>query len=323
MKKHIILCLIIFLLCACSFQRDYYKELSNYYLSLTSSTQINENHVSVENQVYDFQRRKMTIHDNYQLTAQYSLAVYDYKEKAILYSAKDSNNNDQVYLYDNKTKKTTQLTENFWGVNYIIPRTNDYIVVGVKLNTHILSLWSIDKKTHNIKQIKISDSTHDDMSIWQVAYIPQTNDLIIQAASNSEEYKILNEWNMQDEHGSQDINVPYYHYLYHDEKIKYLFTENMPQSQGLICNGKKVLVSVDSKDNGNSLIQYDLNTKKKETLENVTGLSRVFYLDDDGQYLYAFLDGIVRKDIHTGKEEWLDYEFKDIGYYNNFILLRR
>lgn len=71
MKKHIILCLIIFLLCACSFQRDYYKELSNYYLSLTSSTQINENHVSVENQVYDFQRRKMTIHDNYQLTAQY------------------------------------------------------------------------------------------------------------------------------------------------------------------------------------------------------------------------------------------------------------
>ena len=49
----------------------------------------------------------------------------------------------------------------------------------------------------------------------------------------------------------------------------------------------------------------------------------MFYLDNKGQYLYAFMNGVVRKDIHTGKEEKLDYDFKDVGYYNNFILLKK
>lgn len=323
MKKAIILCLSFFLLCACTIQSDYEKELSKYYLSLTSSSQIDENTVGVENQIFDFENKKQTTHEKYQLTAQYSLAVYDDKEHAILYSAKDQNNDDQVYFYDVKTKKTTQLTDFLWGINYIIPRDEDYIVVGAKQKTHILALWSIHKKTHTIKQIEIPHDKYNDMYAWQVAYIPQTNDLVIQATSDSLEYELMDKWNSQDEHEGEDLNIPFLHYIYRDNKMEYLFTIEMPKGNGLVSNGKQILVAIQSQDHGNQLISYDLETKKQTKLEKVTGLGRVFYLDNKGEYLYAFLNGIVRKNIYTGKEEWLDYNFKDAYYYNNFILLKK
>ena len=92
------------------------SELSDYYLSLTSSSRINENEISVENHIYDFETNKMNT-ENYKmnLTAKYSLAVHDDKGKAVLYSAKDVNGNDEVYRYDLKTKKSEQLTDNLWG----------------------------------------------------------------------------------------------------------------------------------------------------------------------------------------------------------------
>lgn len=311
------------MLCACSTQKDYEKELSNYYLSMTSSRQFDDK-ISVENQVYDFKNKKLTTNNKYELSAQYSLAVYDDKEHTVLYSAKDSNNNDQVYIYDDDTKKTVQLTDFLWGINYIIPRSEDYIVVGAKRKTHILSLWSIDRKTHDVKQIEIPNDKFDDMYAWQVAYIPQTNDLIIQATSDSLEYELMDKWNnSQSGNEDKDLNIPFYHYIYHNNKMEYLFTQEMPQSDGLISNGKQILVSINSKEHGNQLISYDIQSKEKKELEKVTGLGRVFYLDNKGQYLYAFMNGVVRKDIHTGKEEKLDYDFKDVGYYNNFILLKK
>ena len=230
------------MLCACSTQKDYEKELSNYYLSMTSSRQFDDK-ISVENQVYDFKNKKLTTNNKYELSAQYSLAVYDDKEHTVLYSAKDSNNNDQVYIYDDDTKKTVQLTDFLWGINYIIPRSEDYIVVGAKRKTHILSLWSIDRKTHDVKQIEIPNDKFDDMYAWQVAYIPQTNDLIIQATSDSLEYELMDKWNnSQSGNEDKDLNIPFYHYIYHNNKMEYLFTQEMPQSDGLISNGKQILV---------------------------------------------------------------------------------
>ena len=325
MKKITILCIFsLLLLCACDLKKDYERELSNYYLSLTSSNGINDDTVSVENQTYDFESKKMTDHKfDFKLTTQYSLAVYDARDHAVLYSAKDSNNDDQVYLYNINTKETSQLTNHLWGINYIIPRDDDYIVVGAKKKTHILALWSIDKKTHSVKQIEIPDEKYNDMYAWQVAYIPQTNDLVIQATSDSLEYELMDKFNSEDEHKNEDLAIPYSHYIYHDDKMEYLFTQEMPQSEGLVSNGEQVLVAIQSKNQGKQLISYDIKTKEKKILENVSGLGRVFYFDNKGQYLYAFNNGVVRKDVKTGKEEKTDYKFKELGYYNNFILLKK
>lgn len=326
MKKYLFLgfSLMLVLLSGCKSQGGK-DELSNYYLSLTSSEQVKEDEVSVVNQVYDFETDSTKTSEPYTLTSQYSLAVYDQKDNAILYTVKDSGGkNDQVFKYDIKSKKTEQLTDFLWGINYIIPRENDYIVVGVPFESKILSLYSIDRKTKKAEHIAIPDEKHDDMSVWQVAYIPQTGDVVIQTYSDSEQYKLTDKWNSSSEdHQGKDLIIPFYHYIYRDHKVKYLFEEDMPQSFGLVSNGKQILIAINSQENGDSLLKYDLEQSKLEKVEKVNGLGRVFYLDNASQYLYAFNNGIVRKDINTGKEEWLDSTFKDSGYYNNFILLRK
>ena len=106
------------------------SELSDYYLSMTNSSRINENEISVENHTYDFEKDKMnSAKYKIDLATQFNFAVVDDKGKAVLYSAKDEKGNDEVYRYDLETKKTEQLTDNLWGINSIIPRENDYIVI--------------------------------------------------------------------------------------------------------------------------------------------------------------------------------------------------
>ena len=75
-----------------------------------------------------------------------------------------------MYRYDLETKKTEQLTDNLWGINSIIPRENDYIVVGVPQtpdDSKEFMLWSVDRDTNKIKQIEIPHDKHKDMSVWQ------------------------------------------------------------------------------------------------------------------------------------------------------------
>lgn len=323
-RKSLIYVVLLFVLCGCQ-SNTKNNELSDYYLSMTSSSQVSDTEILVENQIYDFEEDVSISHDKFTLTAQYSLAVYDKKDNAILYSAKDaSGEDDQVFLYDIETKQTKQLTNNLWGINYIIPRDNDYLVVGVPFKSHILCLWTIDRNTKKVSQVEIPNNDHDDMSVWQIAYIPQTNDVVIQAYSDSEQYEISHKWNSIEEHEeSEELSVPYYHYIYKDGEAKYLFTKIMPQSDGLVSNGKDVLIAVNSKVNGDYLMKYNLDNNKLETLKNISGLGRVFYLDTAGEYVYAFKNGVGRKNINTGEEEWLDTHFKDLGSYSNYIFLKK
>ena len=170
------------------------SELSDYYLSMTNSSRINENEISVENHTYDFEKDKMdTEKYKMSLTAKYSLAVYDNKGKAVLYSAKDTNGNDEVY---------------------------------------------------------------------------------------------------------------------------------MPQSMGIIANKNDILFAVQSEIDGNDVFRYNIKDNKVDKVKELETLEKVFYLDEESKNVYRFNGKIGKINLETGKEEWLDSNFKE-SYFNNYMLLKK
>lgn len=296
MKKIICFLSFVILLFGCQ-QRESIPELNDYYLSITKSSE-DEYGVYFQNVSFDFETLKTVESESVERNSQYPLIVYDQKYNRYIYSAKDENtNDDQVYVYDLNTKKETHIDMEIWGVNYIIVRDNDYIVVAVKNNTQLLSLFSIDKETLSCKEISFPNDIHDDMSIWQVAYIPQNDGLILQAYSISEEWKIRDQWNTEVHDANVDLLVPFYHYLYTDSQFEYLFSLEMPQSLGVLSNGKDILVAQNSvNDEDDKVIRYNIENKEMTTEEHAKTLNLGFYLDDEGRYVYAIGDNLHKYD---------------------------
>lgn len=301
-------------------------ELENYRLVTSNASKLNENQIVVENNTYDFGKDKMNS-AKYKIdsTAQLNFAVVDDKGKAVLYSAKDEKGNDEVYRYDLETKKVEQLTENFWGISSIIPRENDYIVVGVPQtpnDSKVFMLWSIDRNTKEVKHIELSNDKHKDLSVWQAAYIPETDGLILQTYSESEEYALRDKWNNKENHSEgTELETPFYYYQYENGKVKYLFEKNMPQSTGLVANKNDVLFGVQSDVNGDCVYRYNLKEEKEEKVKGLERLDKTFYLDKESNYLYKFNGKIGKVDLKTGKEEWLDNQFKEY-YFTDYRLVK-
>ena len=329
MKKIIVLCMALVVLCACTLQKDYEKDLSRYNFSGFSYSYVNGNQFFAENYIYDFSKGKMTTNNKYSIKVERpecTVGAYDSYENMILYASQDKDHHDQVYIYDIESQNSTQLTTQVWGITTIIPRENDYIVVGVKDGIEELSLWSIDKKTHEEKQIKVTDPRHEreDMYVWRIAYVPQTDGIIIQAVSDSEEHELIEKSDeSEEEEENIDVNIPCVHYYYHDEQLDYLFTEEMPKSMAIVSNGKKVLVEALSDTNGISDIQYDIESQEKEEMKTFCELTKALYLDDNGEYLYKFESQLVRIKIANGETETLDYDLKYLKNYDNIMLVKK
>lgn len=302
------------------------SELTDYRLVTSNAGRLNENQIVVENNTYDFEKDKMnSAKYKIDLATQFNFAVVDDKGKAVLYSAKDEKGNDEVYRYDLETKKTEQLTDNLWGINSIIPRENDYIVTGVPQtpdNSKEFMLWSVDRGTNKIKQIEIPHDKHKDMSVWQVVYVPETDGLVLQTYSESEEYTLRDKWNSMENHSEgEELEIPFYYYQYENGKVKYLFEQKMPQSNGLVANKNDILFGVQSDVNGDSVYRYNLKEDKTEKVKGLERLDKVFYLDEASEYLYKFNGKIGKVDLKTGEEEWLDSQFKEY-YFTNYRLVK-
>lgn len=302
------------------------SELTDYRLVTSNAGRLNENQIVVENNTYDFEKDKMnSAKYKIDLATQFNFAVVDDKGKAVLYSAKDEKGNDEVYRYDLETKKTEQLTDNLWGINSIIPRENDYIVTGVPQtpdNSKEFMLWSVERGTNKIKQIEIPHDKHKDMSVWQVAYVSETDGLVLQTYSESEEYTLRDKWNSMENHSEgEELEIPFYYYQYENGKVKYLFEQKMPQSNGLVANKNNILFGVQSDVNGDSVYRYNLKEDKTEKVKGLERLDKVFYLDEASEYLYKFNGKIGKVDLKTGEEEWLDNQFKEY-YFTNYRLVK-
>lgn len=322
MKKMKYLMLVVLLLCGC--QKPVNNELADYYISLTKSSSDGEN-VYFQNVAFDFANNETTQSEVMIRNSQYPLIVYDQKYDRYIYSAKYEGD-DHIYIYDADTQEEKHLDLGIWGVNYILIRNNDYIVVGVKNETRIFTLYSIDKETFEYKELALPKDIHDDISAWQVVYIPQNNGLIIQAYGENEDSLIMDEWNSMDwTERPSDLVVPYYHYLYTDEKgFEYLFQFDMPQSIGLLSNGKDVLVAANfGHYDKKCVIRYNIESKELTTEDKLKRLNAGIYLDNEGRYIYAIGKKMYKYDTYTGEEHQLDYNFPSKGYNSNYALVRK
>ena len=299
---------------------------NGYVMSFTASY-ANGNELLIENLSYDFSTREMSKQTKFEVelpdAIQRTYSVYDEKGKAVIYVTMDEEGNEQVYLYDINTKKQILLVDSLTDIHHIIPRKNDYIINAVNTKTQEPILLAVDKQTYDLHRIEIPDDKYDDMYAWQIFYIPQTDELVIQATSNLLGLEIQNEWNSVSQHKTEEIYIPYSHYLYHDDEIQYLFTEEMPPNTGLVSNGKQVLVRVKSKANGDQLICYDINSGEKKVSDNMHNLDNILYVDDYCNYMYAFDNGIIKEDIFTEEEEKIGYEFKELFNYQNCFLYKK
>lgn len=323
MKKFIYLLSIISLLFGCQRQEVNINELNDYYLSLTKSSE-KENKVYFQNVSFDFQNMKGVESDEVDRDSQYPLFVYDKDNNRYLYSSKDESGDDHIYVYDLNSNKEIHLDLGIWGVNYILIRENDYIVVAAKNETEILAMYSIDKNTLDFKEIELPKDIHDDMSIWQIAYIPQNDGLILQTFSVNEEWQVRDKWNNETHEYTDEMLTPYYHYSYTDSEFKYLFKLDMPQSDGILSNGKDVLVALNYiNDKDKCVIRYNLENGELTTEKYAKSLYLGFYLDNEGRYVYAIGDKIHKYDTYTGEDRTLNIDFPFEGYNSNYILVRK
>lgn len=323
MKKMMYVLFTLTLICGCQDEQILIPELNDYYLSTTKSSEI-DNKVYFQNVSFDFENFTTLKSDNIERNSQYPLFIYDSEYHRYLYSTKNENNEDNIFIYDINSKKEMNIDLEIWGVNYILVRKDDYIIVAVKNNTQTFAMYSVDKKTLEFIEIELPKDILDDLSVWQIAYIPQNDGLILQTYSINEEWQVRDQWNNETHDYRDDLLTPYYHYLYTDSKFEYLFKLDMPQSDGLLSNGKEVLVALNYiNDNDKCVIRYNLDSKELTTEKYISSLNSVFYLDNNGRYIYVIGYNIHKYDTYTGEDEVLDVEFPFEGYNSNYILIKK
>lgn len=324
MKRKGYLLILSLLLSGC-FNSDSSKELNNYYISMTKSGQHGEN-VYFQNNTFDFETGNLEESEVKSRTSQYPVVIFDKEYNRYIYSAKEKRGyDDHIFVFDNKSNEEIHIDLGIWGVNYILSREKDYIVVGVKNKTHRFGLFSIDKKTLKSTELKLPTDFAKDLSVWQVAYVPQTDELILQVESESDSYERIDKWNKDDDREVSEPWCMYYHYLMkNDNTFEFLFEMEMACSLGIISNGKDVLIERFSNyEDLKGVYRFNIENKKLEKEENVENLDRSFYLDNEGRYLYELGNKIMQIDTQTKEHKNLDIEFPFHGYMSNFIIVRK
>ena len=319
MKKLILLLMSVFMLFGCQ-QTTGENELNQYYLSFSS---INSSKISGTNYVFDFKTNKTIKSENIQLESQYTLLVYDYESDCILYTSNSSQTGcDNIYFYNPKDQSSKLLTTQLNAINYIIPREDDFIILANPVDKREICLYKMDKKTYELQEIVLPHDQYNDMSSWNVFYIPQTDEVVIEAYSESEDYALLDKWNNEDHTIDEDFSSPYYFYIYGDgDEAEYLIEYEMPQPLYMVSNGKDILFEIYHKD---EVYRYNRETKEVSKEKVLKSLAGVFYMSNNGQYLYQISNDkkIVKVDYNNKETIALPYEL-DIYDAVNCILSKK
>lgn len=315
------LCIIV--LSSCANEPTKNDELSSYSLSYTTTTK----DLVLSNSIYDFENDTTKELLQIKLDAKYSLTVYDDYANQVLYTKDDGTNNNQIYAIDIKTQEEKKLTTNLYGVNYIIPRKNDILVVAIGKGDHFISLWSIDRQTMEMEKISIPDQPSD-MNIFTVAFNPDDESIVFEAYSEEERSKKMNTWNKLDPSKAKTTELEFDTYFYrYKDNVELLFEKTMPQSLQLIANKNIVLYSVDNDTKEQECFYYDINekTEKKIDSDTIKNIGKIIKLSDDNQYIYSVSDNkIFQTNIDTNEKSALEqYHLQIDEYMNNCLLIKK
>lgn len=149
-KRMITLFCLCFLLTGCKAKQTGDKNGFGDYISITATSKNEEKGLAVSLYVYDIGGKRVKKMVTFPYTAQYSFGAVDLYDHAVCYSQSDNDKGDQIVRYDINTKKTEQLTDNLFAVNYIIPTKDKVFFAACRKGERNVCLGCYDKETKKI-----------------------------------------------------------------------------------------------------------------------------------------------------------------------------
>lgn len=271
---------------------------------------------------------------SFERSAQYPLAVYSKYDNSVYYTQRVDNDvsgkGDQLFSKSLTTGETLQLSEDMFGINYIVPLNADQIVyVAAKKQSRILSVFLYDKNTDSTTMANLPK----DMSIQLLSYNAFTGKLIGSGRFENEELAAAEVSNQ----GKGQRFIPPNHYIFdftefNDVKLLYK-TENMLIQRLASDSDNNILFTQADTYRGwePEFYTYHYNVKKNKLkpLENLDAslyISEFLYCADDNLYFIGVDEfneeqnprGIYSYNLST-KEIKLIFTSED-GWINNFCL---
>lgn len=268
---------------------------------------------------------------SFERTAQYPLATYSRHDNSVYYTQRVENDEtgkgDQLFSKNLSTGEILQVSEELFGVNYIVPLDADRIVyVAAEKQSHILSVFLYDKRT---KRTTMADLPGD-MSIQRLSYNALTGQLIGGGRYETEERAAADASNQG--MGQRFVPPDYYIYDFTDfDDIQLLYKTENRQLQRLASDtdGHIIFTQSDTDrawDAVFSTHRYDVEENTLETLDNLDAslyISEFLFCTEDNWYFIG-VDASDRRGIYaydlSAKETRLLFTSED-GWINNFLLM--
>ena len=345
MKKVIVLFLVgamLFCFCGCRgeahrFAKDtgIHAEQSDRYLSITVTSYKDgstpQNGMTTTVYGLDIESNETEEKWSFERSAQYPLAVYSKYDNSVYYTQQVENEKtgkgDPVFAKNLSTGAVTQVSEDVFGVNYIVPLDADRIVyVAAEKQSHILSVYLYDKKT----KCTTTADLPDDMSIQRLSYNTVTGKLIGSGRFEKEERAAADASNQ----GRGQRFIPPDHYIYDltdFDNIQLLYKTHNGMIQRLASDGdgNVIFTLADTYRGWNptfATYSYDVDTDALKPLENLDAslyIGDFLFCDNNRLYMIAVdpsdVRGVYSYDLET-KETTLLFTSED-GWINNFVLL--
>lgn len=180
------LLLVVALLSSCSSKEASLETISTPtadYITMTYSEYATaDENGAIKTQIlsYDTATKEMENVFQFDYTAQYPLGFYDKPNQLVYYTQRvgtDKDYGDQIFVRDLANEKSTQITNNLFAVNYIIPSGNQLFFVANVKGEQAIRLGAIDLDTHKMKLwgnddmlVEAITLDHDNQKIYASAY---------------------------------------------------------------------------------------------------------------------------------------------------------
>ena len=314
--KSLLLCLSIFIVFAFTGCNNVTALIGHHlkgYLSFTTTEYNNginqDGGITTNFYCYDLETKKITKIKG----IPYASGVYDRGENMLYFSAevKDNKNGkgDQLFSYDLNTKKTKQLTNDIYAVNYIIPMKDKIATFSVQKGKQPMKVAYYDKKTGKFIYVNVKDDLNSEL----MSYNPFTGKLLVTSYYQKQMYDALDKANKE----QKKIIMPdYYIYDYTDiNKPKLLFTTKNMMINRIASNNQGDILYTQANDFSEHQPEYfsylyNPKTSKSKLVENIASqlqLSRfLFYSDNKNQ---VFFIGVGSTNDQTYPRGIYSYDF--------------
>ncbi|GGO01015.1 hypothetical protein [Saccharibacillus kuerlensis] len=259
---------------------------------------------------YDSSTKKTEKIFQFDYTAQYPLAFYDKPNQLVYYTQRvgtDKEYGDQIFVRDLSKKKTSQLTENLFAVNYVIPSGDRLFFVANIKGEQAIRLGAIDLKTK-----KITLWSNDDTLVEAITLDHNTEKLYVSAYSlKQRNYSLAHQ---DGPVGQNNFKMPTYTVYETDfdlKEKKKLFSKNYWIR--MLMNKKGHVIAFSDKEYNKGQVPstvIDYNLKKGTSSESTWGTKRLqrgeanYSQDESKIYTLAIVNnqrGLFEYDVKKNK----------------------